>query len=164
MKQAPRPSKPPSEPSPRSDEPREAGSAARLHLVFGWWSLVVYLALGLALEGMHALKTRFYLDADNETRRLLWTLAHAHGTLTAVLNLVFASTLAALPSWAGVSRAIASRTLLAGSLLMPAGFFLGGIEVYGGDPGLGIIPAPLGALLLILAALITALAVTKRRD
>ena len=39
---------------------------------------------------------------------------------------------------------------------MPAGFFLGGTIIYGGDPGLGIILLPIGAVLLLIAVLLTA--------
>ena len=54
---------------------------ARLHLRFGWWSLLVFMTLGLMLEALHAFKMGVYLDVSSETRRLLWTLAHAHGAL-----------------------------------------------------------------------------------
>jgi hypothetical protein len=40
---------------------------------------------------------------------------------------------------------------------MPGGFFLGGLVFYGGDPGLGILLLPVGALLLLLAVSQTAL-------
>lgn len=39
---------------------------------------------------------------------------------------------------------------------MPGGFFLGGIWVYAGDPGLGIVLVPLGGVLLFAAAWLTA--------
>jgi hypothetical protein len=41
---------------------------------------------------------------------------------------------------------------------MPVGFFLGGLFVYAGDPGLGILLVPVGGLLLFVAVLLTALA------
>ena len=43
------------------------------------------------------------------------------------------------------------------SLLLPGGFFLGGVVIYAGDPGLGILLVPVGALLLLTAVLLTAL-------
>lgn len=49
------------------------------------------------------------------------------------------------------------RTLVAASVLMPAVFFTGGIWVYAGDPGLGILLVPAGGLLLFAAVLLTAL-------
>ena len=42
------------------------------------------------------------IDVDNETRRLMWRLAHAHGTLLSLLHLVYALTLSAAP---GAARA-----------------------------------------------------------
>jgi len=42
---------------------------------------------------------------------------------------------------------------------MPAGFFLGGVRVYAGDPGVGIVLVPVGGLLLLAAVLLTALSV-----
>ena len=49
---------------------------------------------------------------------------------------------------------MASRALVAAGVLLPLGFFLGGLVYYGGDPGLGIVLVPIGAILLI-AALIS---------
>ena len=58
------------------------------HLRLGWWGLLLFLSMGGALELLHALKVGFYLDVSNETRRMLWTLSHAHGTLLAMLHTV----------------------------------------------------------------------------
>lgn len=126
------------------------------HLRFGWWTLVVFVVLGLILEGLHGLKAGSYLGAKNETRRLMWTLAHAHGTLLGVLNVLFALSVRLLPEWAARERGLASASLRGATILMPAGFFLGGVRVYSGDPGLGIILVPIGALLLILAVFLVA--------
>jgi hypothetical protein len=129
----------------------------RRHLRVGWLSLLVFLTLGLALEALHGLKVQAYLNAMNETRRLMWTLAHAHGTLLAVVNLGFAFTVNHVPAWRPRTRTLASCAFIAGSVLMPGGFFLGGVWVYAGDPGLGILLVPVGGLLLFLAVLLTAL-------
>ncbi|HEY8174006.1 MAG TPA: hypothetical protein VIH21_13040, partial [Dehalococcoidia bacterium] len=59
---------------------------ARRHLRFGWWSLFVFATLGLTLEALHGFKVRAYLDVSNDTRRLMWTLAHAHGTLLGLVH------------------------------------------------------------------------------
>ena len=67
------------------------------HLSFGWWSLLGWLALGLGLEALHGFKTGWYLDVGNETRRLMFTLAHAHGTLLALINLAAGLTLRVVP-------------------------------------------------------------------
>jgi hypothetical protein len=124
---------------------------ARRHLRFGWWSLLVYATLGLVLESFHAFKVREYLDVSNETRRLMWTLAHAHGTLLGFANVMFALTLDVLPEMQPRTRQAVSVTLVAASLLVPAGFFLGGIGAYAGDPGLATIVLPVGAVLLLIA-------------
>ncbi len=138
-----------------SDRDRQA-ACTRRHLRFGWWSLLVFLTLGAVLEAMHGFKVGWYLDVMNETRRLLWTLAHAHGTLLALTNIAFALT---VQSAALTPRqfAIADPCLLAASVLLPAGFFLGGLFNYGIDPGLGILLVPVGALLLFVGVLLTAL-------
>jgi hypothetical protein len=87
----------------------------------------------------------------------MWTLAHAHGIGLALLHMGFAATLAlgfdALPPRA----ARASQLLRWATLLLPGGFFLGGVAPYEGDPGLGVWLAPLGAAALWLAILLTAL-------
>jgi hypothetical protein len=128
----------------------------RRHLKFGWWSLLVFLTLGIMLEAMHGLKIGWYLNVSTATRRLLWTLAHAHGTLLALVHIAFALTVAALPGWGGRVRSIASACLIAASILLPGGFFLGGIVIYSGDPGLGILLVPLGAVLLFVSVFFAA--------
>lgn len=139
----------------------DAHALAERHLRFGWWTLLGFLALGLVLEALHGFKVGLYLDVTNETRRLMWTLAHAHGTLFALVNLGFAAAVLARPAWADRRRGLASSCLRAGSLLMPLGFFLGGVWVHGGDPGVGIVLAPLGGALMLAAVGLTAMAVGR---
>lgn len=55
---------------------------------------MLFIVLGIALETMHAFKVGSYLNAGNEIRRLMWTLAHAHGTLLALVHLAFGATVA----------------------------------------------------------------------
>src|SRR5213595_4363104 len=57
------------------------------NLRFGWWSLLLFLSLGGVLETLHGFKVGWYVDVGNEMRRLMFTLAHAHGTLLALLNI-----------------------------------------------------------------------------
>ena len=144
-----------------SDSRPDSGllSCRRRHLRFGWWSLLVFLTLGLVLEGLHGLKVGLYLDVSNQTRRLMWTLAHAHGTLLALVHVAFGVSLHLMPAWDVRAREIASPCLIGASVLLPAGFFLGGVFIYSGDPGLGILLVPLGGLLLLVAVLLTALGV-----
>ncbi len=133
----------------------------RRHQVFGWWALLVFLTLGLVLESLHGFKVPAYVRVSNETRRLMWTLGHAHGTLLALVNLAFASGLQAAAGWQRQSKVFASNTLIVASIFMPAGFLLGGAFIYSGDPGLGILLVPLGGILLFTTVLLTALAVTR---
>jgi hypothetical protein len=124
---------------------------SRRHLRLGWWSLLFFATLGLVLESLHGFKVRAYLDVSNETRRLMWTLAHAHGTLLAMLNIVFALSLRIAPELTTSRLAFVSNALAGATILMPMGFFLGGIAFYAGDPGLGVLLLPIGALLLLAA-------------
>ena len=148
---------------PGREAQRTAPDLCDLHLRVGWWSLLVFLSGGIALEGLHGFKLGLYLDVGNETRRLLWTLAHAHGTLLAILNLVFALATRAAPQWNGASATAASRCLIGALVLLPLGFFTGGAFIHGGDPGLGVALVPPGALLLFAAVLLTARGVTSGR-
>jgi hypothetical protein len=131
-------------------------SYTRLHLRFGWWSLVVFAGFGLVLETLHGFKLAAYLDLTNDTRRLMWTLAHAHGIGLSLVHLIFA--LAVQLDLAGPAARfrLVSRLLLGASVLVPGGFFAGGAVYYGGDPGLGILLVPIGAVFLLAAAVLLA--------
>lgn len=133
------------------------------HLQFGWWSLLVFLSLGAVLEVLHGFKVGAYLDVSNETRRLMWTLAHAHGTLLALVHIAFATATWLVPAWESGGRRLASRALYAASLMIPLGFFLGGLQIHGGDPGIGILLLPAGAFFLFVSVLLTALGMNKTR-
>ena len=128
-----------------------SGQDVARHLRFGWWSLLVFATLGLGLELLHGFKAGFYLDVSNATRRLMWTLAHAHGVLLAILHVLYALALRSIPALGGTRRRLISSSLVAASVLLPGGFFLGGISFYAGDPGLGVLLVPPGAALLLLA-------------
>ncbi len=119
---------------------------ANQNLRFGWWSLLVFLSLGLALETLHGFKIGWYLDVGNEVRRLMFTLAHAHGTLLALVNIVVGLTARNVDGFE--LRRSVSVALIWAAILLPVGFLLGGIVIYDGDPGLGIWLVPVGALLL----------------
>jgi len=158
--------------APAAADSRPVGTGNRLawkHVRFGWWSLLVFLSLGIGLELLHGFKVRWYLEVDNETRRLMFTLAHAHGTLLSVLNIVYGLTLCLAPPHpesgssesgspaksmsppARLSGAWESQGLYGATCMLPAGFFLGGLVIHGGDPGLGILLVPPGGLLLLLS-------------
>lgn len=125
------------------------------HLRFGWWSLAVFGLFGLVIETLHGFKIGAYLDVSNDTRRLMWTLAHAHGTLLGLVHLGFAATIRIAGLNDGRLRH-ASSALIGASLLLSGGFFLGGIRFYAGDPGMGVALVPIGAALAIYAAVIVA--------
>ena len=125
----------------------------RRHLAFGWCLLATFMLLGMTLETMHAFKLGWYLDLANETRRLLFRLAHAHGALLGVVNVCFALSMAHRPTRGERSERWISRCLLLGSLLLPVGFLLGGVVVLGGDPNPAVLLSPLGAILVLAGAL-----------
>lgn len=134
----------------------DSSSLASRHIRAGWWALLVFLSLGILLESLHGFKVSWYLNSAFETRRHLWTLAHAHGALLGLINLGFAVSLPHLRDGGAGLRRLASPCLLGATVLMPLGFFLGGVVFYDGDPGLGILLLPLGAALLFVAVLLTA--------
>ncbi len=150
----------------RSDD--GTAGTCRYHLVVGWWGLLVFVLLGGGLECLHGYKVAWYVNSgEPETTRLMWRLAHAHGTMLSLIHLGFAWSVTQLPGLVGRARFVASRCLMAAGILIPAGFFLGGwpafvltggqrLGVLGGDPGLGIVLVPLGASLLLVSIGLTA--------
>jgi hypothetical protein len=140
---------------------RELTVVTSRHLKVGWWSLLVFLTMGLVLESLHGFKVGAYLNISNETRRLMWTLAHAHGTLLALVQIAFAFTVRLMPGWPERARGLVSASFIAAGWLMPLGFFLGGLVIYSGDPGLGILLVPVGGLLLLVAVFATARALSR---
>lgn len=131
------------------------------NLRFGWWSLLVFLSLGAVLESLHGFKVGWYVNVDNEMRRLMFTLAHAHGTALAVVNILAALTARNVQNFE--LRSSVSFGLIWSGILFPLGFFLGGVVTYGGDPGLGIWMVPVAAVLLFYSVLVLALDISTRR-
>lgn len=107
------------------------------HVRFGWTLLTIAVIAGALLESL--LGWRSSLLGDDELRHRLWSLAHFHAAFLALLNLIYPS---------ATKSTKTSRSLIAGSVLLPLGFFLGGLAHPEGDPGLGIWLAPLGAAFL----------------
>jgi hypothetical protein len=130
------------------------------NLRFGWWSLLVFLSLGGVLEILHGFKVGWYVDVGNDMRRLMFTLAHAHGTALALVNV--AAGLTARNVKRVNARTSVSMSLIWAGILFPVGFFLGGVVTYGGDPGLGIWLVPIAAVLLFYGVLRIALDLSKR--
>jgi hypothetical protein len=141
-------------PPPPGETPApEADPDVRGTLRVGWLLLAIALPFGLTLEAFHGFKTPFYVSS--EMRRELWRLAHAHGALLGVVCLLFAAL--ADRHVAPAIRPSVARQIRWGAALMPLGFFAGGILNSEGDPSLGIVLAPVGAVLLIVALLRLAL-------
>jgi hypothetical protein len=119
-------------------------------VLVGWCSLLFFAGMGLFLESLHGFKSAWYVGVDVETRRTMWTLAHTHGTLISAIQILFGLTAARLSSSTESLQAWGSTCLLGALLLMPLGFFLGGLFHHSGDPGIGILLVPPGGLLLLL--------------
>jgi hypothetical protein len=138
-------------------EKPQPDTAVGRHLRLGWAMVLLFAAAGMTLEGLHAFKVGSYLDVDSSTRRWMWTLSHAHGTLLGLINVGFALTLERV-TLVGRGLGLTSACLRAATLLMPLGFFLGGLWTHGGDPGVGVLLVPIGgaALLVALAATVQA--------
>ena len=133
-------------------------AAIRKTLRAGWLLLAISLPFGVTLEALHGFKVQAYLASD--MRREMWRLAHAHGTLLGILCLV-----SGLLADAHIAEAVRPRVLAMirwGAVLMPLGFFLGGVLNSEGDPSLGILLVPAGALLLVVALVRVALAPRAR--
>jgi hypothetical protein len=129
------------------------------HLRVGWTALLLFAALGALLELLHAFKVPWYLGVATESRRLMWTLAHAHGVALGLVNLALGASCHLLPR---APHPAASAALVAGTILVPGGFLVGGLFVHGGDPGLGAVLIPPGALLILVAlALLVRAAVAR---
>ena len=126
----------------------------------GWSTLLVWASTGLVLETLHALKYAPYLD--DPMTRWLFTLGHAHGAGLSLVLLVY--TVAGRPLFdpRSVSVTRVDRALVTGVLLMPLGFVLGAVGRPEGDPSLGIIFVPVGALLILFAIASTARAAWKQ--
>jgi len=129
------------------------------HLRFGWWALAIYVCLGIVLETMHGFKIGWYLDVGNETRRLMFTLGHFHGTMLALVNIAAGLTIRSVDGFK--LRASVSFALISATILLPGGFLLGGFFTYDGDPGTGVWLVPIGALLMLYGVGRTALDFSK---
>ena len=91
----------------------------------------------------------------------MFTLAHAHGTLLALVNIVVGLTVRILDRFA--LRSSVSFALIWAAILLPGGFFLGGIVIYDGDPGLGVWLVPVGAALLFYSITRIAIDLSRRK-
>jgi ABC-type multidrug transport system permease subunit len=138
-------------------------TVARRHHLVGWTALLLFLSLGTFLEFLLGFKIGFYMDpGDSHLRRELWRLAHAHGALIGLIHVGFAAGVTQFGTWTAGRLKLASFFLIDAAILIPLGFFLGGVAPSEVDPWIGIVLVPLGALLLFIAvALVIASAWNK---
>ena len=123
----------------------------------GWISLAGWIVFGLLIEGLIGFRSPVLLD--DSIRRDMFRLAHAHGTL---LNLVLiAAAICARLDLIRLGRVI-SLGLRAAVVLLPGGFLFGGIWHFKDDPGVAILLVPVGAVLLLTAALQIGCSVWRR--
>lgn len=138
--------------SPSPCPPDALERLIRRHLLEGWGGLLLFTCLGVALECLLAFKTSIYVDVESETRRLMWRLAHAHGTLLSLVHLAAAFSFSRFPLPPSARPfGLCSGCLSGAGLLVPGGFFLAGLSAHDGDPGLSIALVPMGACLLLTA-------------
>ena len=124
---------------------------AQRHFCIGWAALLLFLSMGAFLESLHAFKVELYLDPGFKMRREMWTLAHAHGTLLALIQFGFAAGLMHFGRWTIERLKLVSFFLIDAAVLIPLGFFLGGLFPTESDPWVGVYLVPLGAFLLFVA-------------
>lgn len=136
---------------------------AKRHMQVGWWLILGFLTLGVGLEWLHATKVPWYINEAFESRRQLWTLAHAHGVLLGLVHIAFAATMGSYTAAAAKPMKLASSSLNFAGVMMPAGFLLGGAVLEAGEPGPVILLASIGGVLLAVAVTLTA-RITGRRS
>lgn len=158
----------PADPASGREPDSFAAALIRRHQSIGWWALLVFLTLGLLIEGFLGFKTRWYADEGMRVRQIMLRLAHTHGGILAIVHLLFAGTLSRMRCVPRRSMAFASPALTIALLLVPGGFFLGAfylLETRSGvpaEPGLGVFLVPIGAVFLFAGVLLTALAQRSR--
>ena len=141
--------------------PETQGSETQRVRRFGWWSLLLWALLGLCLEAAHGFKLSAYLD--DELTRMLLRLGHAHGVGLSLLVLVYGSAGLPLLSHRRDGGRAVSTALMLGAACLPLGFALGAIAHPEGDPGIGVVLAPVGGLALLWALLQVALSASRQR-
>ena len=82
---------------PMSDPATYGQRLVKRHLQLGWWLILGFLTLSIGLEWLNAAKVPWYINEAVESRRQLWTLAHAHGVLLGLLHVAFAATMDSHP-------------------------------------------------------------------
>lgn len=122
----------------------------------GWISLALWITFGVLLEGLIGFRTPGYLD--DGVRREMFRMAHAHGTL---LNLILiGAAICARLNMIRIGR-MTSLGLCSAAILLPAGFFFGGLWHFKDEPGPAILLVPIGAIVLLATAIYISLALPR---
>jgi hypothetical protein len=129
-----------------------SNSQTRALLRQGWISLAIWIAFGILVEGLIGYRIPALLD--DLIRREMFRLAHAHGTLLSIVLIVAAICVRLDLIQVGRFAALGLRMA---AVVLPVGFFLGGVWHFRDDPGVGIFLVPIGALALLTAAVSIAL-------
>jgi len=111
---------------------------------FAW--ICLWIFFGLLLDSFMGMKQLFYLS--DPVRREMWRLAHTHGTLMTLVFLAYVH-------FRGIAKKLHENMMFIGALLMPVGFFLGGILTTEIDPFVGVFLVPIGGLLFVLGMLLS---------
>jgi hypothetical protein len=106
---------------------------------------------------LHGFTVGYYLDPNAKLRRELWRLAHAHGTLLGLIHIAFAAGLVRFGLRIAGRLRLVSFFLIDAVVLIPLGFFLGGLAPTESDPWVGVYLVPIGALLLFVAVTLLSL-------
>ena len=122
-----------------------------------WISLALWIAFGILIEGLIGFRIPALID--DPIRRDMLRLAHAHGTL---LNLVLLSAAICARLEMIQLTSFSSLNLRLAALILPIGFLVAGLWHYRDEPGLGVFLVPIGAVLLLLAAIEIGVSAVKR--
>jgi hypothetical protein len=95
---------------------------ARRHLRIGWWTLLVFLSLGILLEALHGFKIGFSWISRMRLAATSGRSAHAHARCSGLVNLGFAASLKLFCDGRERWTSLASAALIGATILLPGGF------------------------------------------
>lgn len=128
---------------------------------FGWTSLLVWAALGFALEAAHGFKLDAYLG--DELARMLLRLGHAHGVGLSLVVLLYGVSGVPVLTLRSGRAPLAGKLVRLAAMLMPTGFTLSAFGHPEGDPSPAIFAVPIGALALLTSLALVASAAWRDR-
>ncbi len=118
--------------------------------------IAAWMSFGLLLEGFIGFRVSAYMSVP--IRREMFQLAHTHGTLLSILLLISALTISKDLVY---PNKLAILLLRIGTVLMPLGFLLGGIQPNKDEPNALVFLAPIGGILVILGIINLAFSIKK---